>query len=60
MLITKIPLNCSVRIRKLSPCIQVPERSINSSSRRSKYLLHDFRLTLWNASICTARLVPVS
>ena len=31
--------------------IQVPERSINSSSRRSKYLLHVFRSTLSNAKV---------
>ena len=33
----------------LSAFDQVPERSINSSSRRSKQLLHVFRLTLSNA-----------
>ena len=33
----------------LSDSLQVPERSINSSTRRPKYLLHVFRLTLSNA-----------
>ena len=31
--------------------LQVPERSINSSSRRSNYLLHVFTLTLSNAQV---------
>ena len=31
--------------------LQVPERSINSSSRRSKYLPHVFRLTLSNVQV---------